>query len=277
MSITRKAVIILKSPSTGDLTLDPYYKALSEHEYAVHFIPVLEDAFCNEDALDNTLLAGPSTFSGVIITSGRAVKAWESSARRLSGNRPESISPGQLSGSADYLRFLRFFGPAGWDRIPFYAVGRNTAEQMRSMTQVLGLPPCLCPGHIIGDESTGTGEKLAHFIVRDMAKRGDSQNPHRSLLFLTGDKVSNKEDLAWVAFFSPSGARTALPSLRCRFQLKTLDTESTDCTLRLAVIGPTTAAFLKDKYQLVVDAMALKPDPHALAQAMSCCDHLSSS
>ncbi|KZT54736.1 tetrapyrrole biosynthesis, uroporphyrinogen III synthase [Calocera cornea HHB12733] len=289
----QKAVLVLKSPSTNDASLDPYYNTLSERGYSAYFIPVLEDAFCNESDLDSTLLAGPSTVSGVIVTSGRAVKAWESSVQRIMSSRATSRT-------------------SGWDRIPFYAVGPKTAEQMRSMATAHDFEPSLCPSIVLGDEASGTGERLAHFLVEDVAKRG-KPHPSQSMLYLTGDKVSDKirsilvqagilvtslqvyetrssstfesdlnvllrtfaddEELSWVTFFSPSGARTALPSLRRLYQLSTTDDVATNHTgPHVAAIGPTTASFLQDSCKLVVGAVAQKPDPLALADAISAFD-----
>ncbi|KZO97652.1 tetrapyrrole biosynthesis, uroporphyrinogen III synthase [Calocera viscosa TUFC12733] len=284
-----KAVLVFKSPSTEDASLDPYYKALSDRGYSPHFVPVFEDAFCNEDELDSIVLAGPSTFSGVIITSGRAVKAWEHSVRRVMNAHVSDSS-------------------AGWDRISFYAVGPKTAQQMRSMAAEHHLDLHLCPKTVLGDEASGTGERLAHYIVDDLRKRENRQTPEPSLLYLTGDKVLpttpnilrqagisitslkvyeartsstfesdlthtanslKDEALSWIAFFSPYGVSVALPSLHRRFNLQTTDGATGP---HLAAIGPTTASSLRNEWQLAVAAMAQKPNPQALADAISSFD-----
>ena len=70
-----------------------------------------------------------------------------------------------------------------WGNTPFYVVGEATASALREIHDAAGDFPSV-PKDIRGAAESGTGEKLAHFILRDLPP---SDGP-RTLLYLTGDK-----------------------------------------------------------------------------------------
>lgn len=66
--------------------------------------------------------------------------------------------------------------------MPFYAVGEATAAALAVIAQDCDSP--LSPKDIRGGSESGTGEQLAHFILRDL-----SDMSSRKLLHLAGDKT----------------------------------------------------------------------------------------
>lgn len=228
--------------------------------------------------------------------------------------------------------------------MPFYAVGPTTAENLRNVASKHEVPRSLSPSIVRGGSETGSGEKLAHFIINDLTGHSDKSPPTLPLLYLTGDKTADTiprlldsvglsvqpcqvyetrasttfdsdftalldkatrkpsspctlpfsgtyiharpsaadRPASWVAFFSPSGARTSLPAIRQRFRLLPHSAEPAQPApvpaeqqpigtevLHLAAIGPTTANFLRDKCNLAVSAMPEIPEPEALADAIA--------
>jgi uroporphyrinogen-III synthase len=75
----------------------------------------------------------------------------------------------------------------------------------------------------------------------------------------------------WIIFFAPSAAEFVTPILRNVFDLPMLDapTSQVPPIVRLAAIGPTTSAFLKDRLKMRVDVVAPKPTPVELAGAIN--------
>lgn len=70
-------------------------------------------------------------------------------------------------------------------------------------------------------------------------------------------------------YFAPSSADFVTPVLRERFALPYLQENNTRPYMtRIAAIGPTTSTFLTDILKLRVDAVALKPSPDALVDAV---------
>jgi uroporphyrinogen-III synthase len=70
-----------------------------------------------------------------------------------------------------------------WSSLPFYVVGNATATPLRSLRDIYD-DSCLVPKDIRGE--SGTGERLAHFILEDVPRSESSLKT--KLLYLTGDK-----------------------------------------------------------------------------------------
>lgn len=156
-------VLLLRSPSDSD----PYHTAVEAASYHPYSLPVLETVFVSLDELANTQNRDPVelSLSGVILTSSRAAEAWRTAANSL-----HILSIGSLK---------------KWYSLPFYVVGRKTAEALTAPDE--GHPHVPLPSDVRGAEESGTSEKLAHFILHDLSGR-----PAR-MLYLTGDK--NKDTL----------------------------------------------------------------------------------
>jgi uroporphyrinogen-III synthase len=273
------SVLLLKEPrnENGD---DPYSIALKGIGHTAVFVPALEHIFVEPDRLRNLVASGPTgRFSGVVFTSQRAVEAWSSAAVGIEQSplpRNDSASP----------------SPSLWASVPFFAVGPATAAALSSPD----LPPVCAPSpnNILGAESSGTGAALADLISATLNSHSSGNDTPPPLLFVKGDKggeaikqlsesgirvvpieayataaraalgdelsaLFNSEDgqgLRWVVFFSPSGARAAMPILlRHR-------------GLCFAAIGPTTRDHLERVEGVRVHAVASAPQPTDLVRVM---------
>ncbi|OAX33113.1 tetrapyrrole biosynthesis, uroporphyrinogen III synthase [Rhizopogon vinicolor AM-OR11-026] len=147
-------VLLLRAVSQG--SPDRYEVAFRSHGYHPISVPVLETAIVGREQLAHKLSLGPAkqSLAGVIVTSGRAVEAWSEVAQALI---------------------------VKWWSVPFYAVGEATSTALRDLCETT---PMYSPRDIRGGSDTGTAERLAGFILKDLPSDGTS----RKLLYLTGDK-----------------------------------------------------------------------------------------
>ena len=74
----------------------------------------------------------------------------------------------------------------GWSDTPFYVVGQSTASALHAIHATPHASP-YCPRDIRGSTESGTGDKLAHFIVNDLSAAPSPSS--KKLLYLTGDKT----------------------------------------------------------------------------------------
>lgn len=231
------SVLLLREAAPGD----PYEAALRAAGFAPVSRAVLRFERVGEEALREAL-ARPAAYSGLIVTSPRAVEALGEALAWL---------PGQV---------------AAWHARAAYAVGPRTAAAL----EALGFRP-------EGAES-GTGDRLAAWIEAHPpegpllfltgARRNDvlptrlreAQIPFEELVVYAAHPHPPEPSAApapdWLVFFSPAG----LDAL--------LDAED-DAWLqaRRAAIGPTTAAALSEA-GLPPEAEAAAPTPEALVAAL---------
>lgn len=250
-----RSVILLKTKS---IPKDPYESIFIEHGYNPYFVPVLDHAMTNLDALGIACGSAPTKFSGLIVTSQRSVEAIG------------SILPG-LQSSAQTELF----------QLPIYTVGPATCRAIQNLgfTNVQG-------------SECGNGDALASYIL---AHR--SPDEKRPLFFAVGDKrrdiitkrmaaagivleemivyetisaatfsedlkrvLEQVESVDWLVFFSPAGADIALDYIR-----------SSKTTTKIATIGPTTEDYLVKQWQVIPTVVSRKPDPQSLVSALLDC------
>ncbi|KAJ7104242.1 tetrapyrrole biosynthesis, uroporphyrinogen III synthase [Mycena belliarum] len=279
-------VLLLREPSKSPTSPDRYESTLTASGYKPLSVPVLETIFTNvaslTDIVRNDMLHG-----AVVITSGRACEAW--------GNVVEALESGQVSRQE-----------SKWASTPFYVVGKSTASALNLIRSAHPRSPFV-PMDIRG-ESSGTSEQLAKFILEDLDSSPPSRqipflyltgDKNRDTLpdilragnvdliplqvYQTQGSSSMSQDLKlaldwsspgdnssnwWIVFFAPSAAELAIPLLRQYFDLPPDPTSSARLSARIASIGPTTSAFLRDELSLRVDAAALKPSPDELLKAI---------
>jgi uroporphyrinogen-III synthase len=149
--------LLLRTPETPPET-DRYEAALTRASFRPLSLPVLETALENLDRLSRIVRGQDDgndrgIVDGVIVTSARAVDACANAGADID-----------------------------WRDVRFYAVGPATAAMLARLPNP--------PRDVRGTES-GTAERLAHYIVRDLAA-GKGER----LLYLTGDK--NRETLSRV-------------------------------------------------------------------------------
>lgn len=133
----------------------------SEREFCVTSFPVLAHRKVSIDDLAAVIAAPQCVYDGVIITSQRAVESWV-----------------DASHVALHALNARDASDTPWTSLPFYTVGPATSNTLRNAP----FPSVLAPNNVVGDENTGTGEKLADVISRQPALK--------RLLYLVGDKTS---------------------------------------------------------------------------------------
>lgn len=228
-------VFLLRTPRTPD----PYRNAFEAAGFSVSVVPVLQFRFIHQEAL-KARLANPEQYSGLVVTSPRAIEAL----RRL--NR--SVKP--------------------WTDKPFFCAGPETARQ----ASLLNFSP--------QGQQAGSASVLAQFIIKAAPFAKPllflSSNRRRKTLptRLTKAQVRFEELVVyetllrqslnwpadqrpdWVVFFSPSGVEAAQADQQMNWS-----------TVRKAAIGPTTASALEEK-GLGVDAVAQAPEPEALCRAI---------
>ncbi|KAI0669003.1 tetrapyrrole biosynthesis uroporphyrinogen III synthase [Trametes maxima] len=294
-------VLLLRSP-TDDGGPDKYEDALRARGYTAVSVPVLETVYKNLDALADVVRRGgrlplgadsnsdAGYYAGVIMTSGRACEAWRAVIREL--------AEGNSHGAQTDL---------GWSTVPFYVVGGATAAALQAIQAAYPASPHV-PGDIRGGAESGTAEKLAHFIVSDLAESPSS----RRLLYLTGDK--NRDTLPkilgdggleldslqvyatqgssrfegdlkvalsggpadmnerwWIVHFAPSAAQAVSPVLNKYFNIPGAEVEAPSVKRRaqVAAIGPTTSSFLREQLHVEVAVVAEKPTPEALSEGIA--------
>ncbi|BGP03209.1 hypothetical protein RTG_02570 [Rhodotorula toruloides ATCC 204091] len=165
-------LVLVRTPQ-GSLEQDSYRLALDSLDtasaFTLHHLPVLSTSFCNRDALVEAVRRvhreGGEAFDGVIMTSARSVEAWSTAQTALAASTSSAALP--------------------TPSLPFFVVGNPTRTNLARAP----VPPP--PELVLGAEESGTGEKLASFILRHFASIPESTNPprrRRRLLYLTGDK-----------------------------------------------------------------------------------------
>ncbi|BGP35105.1 uroporphyrinogen-III synthase [Rhodotorula toruloides] len=165
-------LILVRTPQ-GSLEQDPYRLALDSLDtasaFTLHHLPVLSTSYCNQDELVEAVRRvhseGGEAYDGVIMTSARSVEAWSTAQTTLASSSSSAALPTRS--------------------IPFFVVGNPTRM---SLARAPVPPP---PELVLGAEESGTGEKLASFILRHFASSPEPPNSsrrRRRLLHLTGDK-----------------------------------------------------------------------------------------
>ncbi|KAI8335686.1 tetrapyrrole biosynthesis, uroporphyrinogen III synthase [Chlamydoabsidia padenii] len=233
---------------------DDYQHQTEQQGYEPHFIPVLDQQYTTEE-LTQLLQQGPTSISGIIITSQRSVTTLSQAAPQLDEQQCQA-----------------------WQGLPLYIVGDTTTRKLRAGLegQLFFLPHEPSPPMVTTDHAAALADHLV-------------QQPPTHLLFLAGDKRRNElpnrlvqggyrlteiqtyqtcrhpdlprrlsalqqQEQDWSVFFSPSGVDYFL-SLQ------------PTCRSKIAAIGNTTASHLQ-QLGYHVHAIASKPDITHLLNAM---------
>lgn len=257
MTSLKPSILLLKEKTKN--SDDPYETQLAQNGFSCIYIPVLEHCLINLDELRTILSEKSQNYSGIIVTSKRAVDALSQVWSSLDDTIKQT-----------------------WAQNPVYTVGPSTASLVRK----LGLSP--------SGEDSGCALNLGQEIIHRFENRKADEIPR--LLFLIGDKrrhelpnmMTNasivldellvyatqlRTDLKdaiqktvtmrldWVVLFSPSGSK-ALDMV-----ISQLGEASKP---RIAAIGNTTSKHLKDR-GYSVDAVADKPDATSLCKSVVKC------
>ncbi|KAK4124191.1 tetrapyrrole biosynthesis, uroporphyrinogen III synthase [Parathielavia appendiculata] len=281
-------ILLLKTKSVpGDAYEELFSSPPNGPAFDPSFVPVLEHRFDEpgmakvRSALQDRTIstADDAVYGGLIFTSQRAVEAFTKLAEERRGED-------------------------GWPHlqdVPVYNVGPATTRALKAVPQA--------PSLQIFGEHTGTGEKLAPFILEHYGAWYRDREVKPPLLFLVGEKrrdvipnmltragwrvdevviygtrelksfkdefTQRLEDTAdrprrWVVVFSPSGCDSMLSAMGL------LD-ESTgkakpkrpDQNIFVATIGPTTRDHLVQEFGYEPDVCAEQPTPEGLWQGIS--------
>ncbi|KAM0747897.1 tetrapyrrole biosynthesis, uroporphyrinogen III synthase [Meredithblackwellia eburnea MCA 4105] len=316
-------IILFRTPTTTSINDDGYHTSLLDHlpHCTPHHLPILTTSHLNLQHLSTVINNPPKqSIAGVVITSRRAVEAWEKVWKAAQGQ-------GQ-----------------GWEQVPFFIVGPATRDALINIFEKNRNGGKRLPT-FLGAE-TGTGTLLARVVVDHFQSKGEGKWEEKELLYLTGDKnretipdiISSsgvgvvlrkiqvyetcvrdgweegfsgvweqvardegnerKQGTAWIALFSPSGARPVLDLLErsmlsspsaapatttegYRIPLVSLlslsssaspTTANATCpertiTIKLAAIGPTTRNYILER-GFRLHAMARSPEPDELSRCI---------
>ncbi|CAA7262702.1 unnamed protein product [Cyclocybe aegerita] len=276
---TMSNVLLLREPSSD--SLDRYEVAFRSENYHPLSVPVLETVHTNISRLRDIIQKGPQLqgIQGVVITSKRSCDAWKEALQLLQEGRNTTAL-------------------AVWCSIPIYVVGQTTETALREVFSTFGLPEPDIRG-----QTSGNAGSLGLFILDDLRERpakllyltGDKNRDTISRILTDGGislellrvyetrgssifESSLSAALAsspkyspearkhwWIVFFAPSAAAFVMPILRKYFYLEDESLESAGLLpSKIAAIGPTTDAFLRDDLHLRVAAMAQRPTPEDL-------------
>ncbi|KAI5897604.1 tetrapyrrole biosynthesis, uroporphyrinogen III synthase [Schizophyllum commune H4-8] len=266
---------------------DRYESAFAEAGFAAASVAALDTGFVNDDSLDAAIRERASEFDGVIVTSSRACEAWKRSVQRLYPSQEHSPT-----------------NENGWATTPFYAVGRATAVALRTIADSPAAPRDI-RGEESGtgeqlarfivedirkdDAERGhparllylTGDKNRDTVPSILTEAGISFEPLQVYGTCGAPDFEQRLDEAladlpsdtteqWVVFFAPSSTDFALPYLHERFELRreVASLSGTQKAARIAAIGPMSSEHISRERHLHVDAVASKPSPAQLVEAI---------
>jgi uroporphyrinogen-III synthase len=256
-------------------------------------------------------------FSGVVFTSQRAVDAWSSAASSIGNNNesssdsssshrpwspvpffavgpataaalasptlpslcapsPDNILGGESSGTgaalADFITSTMkttVSSSSSSSSLPLLFIkGDKGGESIRQLESESGL-------RVVSVETYATAPRLSFTADLSALLENNNNNGHGNI-----DNIATKsseDQLRWIVFFSPSGAKAALPTLRKRnnraFQTHAhyhaRSDADVDELIRFAAIGPTTRDYLERIEHVIVHAVASAPEPAALVRVLS--------
>jgi len=239
-------VILLRSPVDSDVNgQDEYSRLLQDAGYTVCLVPTLAFEYQNLDSLAS-LLASPSSFSGLIFTSPRAVtaasdasrgqklaSAWKDKPCFVVGARTCSLVKERLglsgsasdSGNAENLAEEIITQMAGEDRPLLFPAGNLKKETLPTMLRNSGIPFNCCTVY--------------------------ATSQHPDMISELKKCLQMKPD--YIVYFSPSGVNFSQPALGGTEGVKHVS------------IGPTTKAAL-EKCGIQVFGCAQKPCPESLLE-----------
>ena len=249
-------LVVLFRSLNGDLDQDPYVQAVKSCGFRVACVPVLDFQFINLDTLYKALCQ-PHLYSGLVLTSPRAVQAIEAATQRSDWRDTHGFS---------------------WSQLPSFVVGQATAAaaknlDMKSVGQDSGNAEKLVP-QILRDIPTCSQPLLfpCGNLSKEILPKALADNAvelttltvyetgaHQGLTQCLRKVIENEGPPLFVVYYSPSGVNFTWPVL---YQIG-LNPEN----IGLIAIGPTTEQALLDK-GMKVAAVASKPTPLSLKEAL---------
>ncbi|KIK93597.1 hypothetical protein PAXRUDRAFT_144734 [Paxillus rubicundulus Ve08.2h10] len=293
-----KHVLLLRAPAKEGP--DRYEVAFETRGYTPLSIPVLETVPVNTDVLKVKILHGPKEqgLSGVIITSKRAVEAWSEALEMISqdpltetqadtlvdwGAVPFYVV-GDATAAAAFEIQTKF--PSFPHLVPIIIRGGSQSGIAERLAHFILED---APAHdnetrkllyLTGDKNRDTLPQIlstgsVDLDALEVYRTGGSPSFPADLKSALerapiGNQADSSQCWGWVVYFAPSAAEFVTPFLYDMFELGGQSTAKS--TLKIAVIGPTTASFLRDTLKLQVDVVASKPTPEMLSSAVAAFD-----
>ncbi|KAL1749081.1 tetrapyrrole biosynthesis, uroporphyrinogen III synthase [Schizophyllum fasciatum] len=285
------ALLIRAADSEGP---DRYESAFSAAGYAAVSVAALDTGFVNEDALDAAIASRAFEFDGVIVTSSRACEAWKRAVQRIcpdAAQAPSETTDGwattplyavgratavalrSIADSPAAPRDVRGEATGTGEQLAHFIVDDVRSENRTSPARLLYLtgdknrdtvPNILTEAGIAFEPLQVYGTRGAH----DFAQRLDAA---------MGTLPSDSSE-QWVVFFAPSSTDFSLPYLEKRLKLKYTTTENCSTpsgttsaerrAVRIAAIGPMSSDHIMRERHLHVEAVATKPSPSDLVEAI---------
>ncbi|TRM68448.1 tetrapyrrole biosynthesis, uroporphyrinogen III synthase [Schizophyllum amplum] len=297
------AVILLRAPDADNK--DRYEIALEEAGYAAVSVAALDTGFVNEDAFRVVIQTRASDFDGVIVTSSRACDAWKRAAQDIypasSASNDWTTKPFYAVGhaTATALREIADSPAAprdvrGEESGTGEQLARFIVDDVRAGDATRGHPTRLL--YLTGDKNRDTVPKIlaeAGVAFEPLQVYGTCGRPDfAGKLDEAVQRISAADD-PWVVFFASSSTDFALPFLRQHFSFRQstslegsnapsdapVESEplgvptsnrmpATHRTARIAAIGPVSSDHISRELHLHVDAVATKPSPANLVDAI---------
>ncbi|WVW81494.1 hypothetical protein I302_103488 [Kwoniella bestiolae CBS 10118] len=297
---TRTPIILFKTPSPSD----PYTQTLASTSYDTRFIPVLEETY-DTSLLTPILESGSEKWEGVIITSRRGAEGWVRAVRQYTSSKGKEKASGSDEGDWDKIPLFTVgtassdhlldsgIAPGYIPRLSQYEGGTPPKSAIHLLPTIIDRPPRSEGTYrpylfIRGDKSTdllqdgirGNGRDIREVEVYKTSPRRDIAD---NLVEFRRKYECSGGEKGWLCFFSPSGAEVVLPLLAKGNALHNQDGYVDGTRLGLAglevfwegwkifVIGDTTRKYFEEK-GIRVDAVAERPNPEGLLEAIRCHD-----
>ncbi|KAH7925020.1 tetrapyrrole biosynthesis uroporphyrinogen III synthase [Leucogyrophana mollusca] len=286
-------VLLLRAPSQG--SSDHYESSLRSRGYNPLSVSVLETVIVQLAELARRIRIGPKeqAYAGVIVTSKRAVEAWSSAIQEILSTSQEqdlvdwASVPFYVVGetTASALHDIRTTYDSPWAPKDIRGGAESGTAESLARFIIRDLDPPIGNGqhnrlfYLTGDKNRDTLPSLLEQGGIDLeplqvyATRGSSRfaKDLADVLHPTPLCSDSQEAWGWIVFFAPSAAEFVTPTLRSSFILP-MAAESPPIrptpNVKIAAIGPTTAAFLRETLSFAVAVVASKPNAEDLASAI---------
>lgn len=291
-NVNKLSICLFKSKT---IPIDPYeLESINRtaYQYQLDYIPVLQYKFKNEITVVNLLqsiITGELYYSGIICTSQRAIQVLIEAIKIITQQQQQSQSLQLNQSNSNNNSNINSI------TIPLYVVGELSVNYFERQYSIVksntDINTELPINILIQQYSTVINAKqLAETIVQ----LSNSSSLHHPYLILSGNlcrpelftvfnqnsiKFTNIEvystetntninntnsilinNYDWLVLFSPSGINSILES--------NPELLINNNNIRIACIGPTTATTAIEQYKLPISAIAAKPTPIALFDAI---------
>ncbi|PKI85218.1 uroporphyrinogen-III synthase [Malassezia vespertilionis] len=258
-------------------------------EYCIVSFPVLSHTLDNISDVAQKIIKYGESYDGVVLTSQRAVQAWTEAVKHISMKCKDvprfqvpfyTVGPATMKAlqDAQIPSLLAPEGIVGEDAGTGSDLAHRIAEGMQKTLPRSGDTYKLL--YLVGDKlSSGLQDTLTTLHARVELDKMRVYTTTKDDRFAAHCRVLSKElqhcsgkvhgsAPDWLVFFSPSGGDYALPDLRAYGWIPAPGTPALPTHPKIGCIGPTTAAWVRERLGMEPDAVAAQPSPAALRDAI---------